>query len=343
MSTTDKKLALVNMPTLTHRLGLFTTSEGGRSYVADFFKISLGRNDFTKYIAERLAADFACALSDGLCQLFHLAAAAPQAAADLSGAEQCEQCGAITARLNGDGCAKWCCHCGARLNGTYVSAGLSVPDGWKLVPVELTSKMATAFNHADLKVYAATNRAAYKGQHCWKAMLAVAPQPVGIEQMPKATDKDIERWQAAILAKPEGPWTMGNGGSFDRTAIKPISDEMLEELAMWLRMGYTPWNGSRLMPGDRQFMYLLYYSVQGLVSRMRIAERATQGVIGLMEALEQIQRWDGFPVTRKTWPKSGEPMSYGACYGSNGERDFMRGVANAALDAYRAQAQGGAK
>lgn len=96
------------------------------------------------------------------------------------------------------------------------------------------------------------------------------------DQAPKVSESDIERWRKLICERPEGPWVMGNGGSFDRTKIKPISDEMLLELALWLRLGYTPWN-SRSMPlsaGDRQFMYLLYYSVQGLISRMRAAEKA---------------------------------------------------------------------
>lgn len=60
-----------------------------------------------------------------------------------------------------------------------------------------------------------------------------------------------------------------------------------------------------------------------------------QEVRGLVEALEQIQRWDGFPPTGKTWEGSGEPVSFSVCYGSNGERDFMRNVANKALAAYR--------
>lgn len=90
---------------------------------------------------------------------------------------------------------------------------------------------------------------------------------------PRATEKDIERWHALIAESPEGPWVMGNGGSFDRQGVKPISDELMSELGQWLRMGYTPWNGRSVSPTDRQFMYLLYYSVQGLVSRVRRAER----------------------------------------------------------------------
>jgi hypothetical protein len=51
----------------------------------------------------------------------------------------------------------------------------------------------------------------------------------------------------------------------------------------------------------------------------------------LVEALEIIERWFGeFPQIVEKWP-DGSPMSYVAYFGSNGERDFMRGVARAAL------------
>ena len=54
----------------------------------------------------------------------------------------------------------------------------------------------------------------------------------------------------------------------------------------------------------------------------------------LVKVLKQIERWDGFPSTNETWEGSGKPVSYSAAFGSNGERDFMRGVAKAALAAY---------
>jgi hypothetical protein len=51
-------------------------------------------------------------------------------------------------------------------------------------------------------------------------------------------------------------------------------------------------------------------------------------------ALRKIARWrDEFPPTGRTWD-DGSPMSYGACFGSNGERDYMRQVA---LDALASQ------
>jgi|688.fasta_scaffold964552_2 hypothetical protein len=53
----------------------------------------------------------------------------------------------------------------------------------------------------------------------------------------------------------------------------------------------------------------------------------------MRRALERVAKWHGeFPPTGKTWP-TGEPMSYGAAYGSNGERDYMRALAREALGA----------
>ncbi|MEZ2744304.1 hypothetical protein ACBQ16_03785 [Halopseudomonas bauzanensis] len=63
----------------------------------------------------------------------------------------------------------------------------------------------------------------------------------------------------------------------------------------------------------------------------RLVEQQREVIAGLTEALRQIERWDGFPSTGKTWPESGEPVSYGAAFGSNGERDFMRNLARKAV------------
>lgn len=45
---------------------VFKTSEDGRKFVAGYFTNVLLRHDFAGYINEHLAADFACALADGL-------------------------------------------------------------------------------------------------------------------------------------------------------------------------------------------------------------------------------------------------------------------------------------
>ncbi len=49
----------------------------------------------------------------------------------------------------------------------------------------------------------------------------------------------------------------------------------------------------------------------------------------LRKALEIVARWE-LPETGEKWG-DGTPMSYGAAFGSNGERDYMRKVARAAL------------
>lgn len=49
----------------------------------------------------------------------------------------------------------------------------------------------------------------------------------------------------------------------------------------------------------------------------------------LRKALSIVADWS-LPDTGKRW-EDGEPMSYGACYGSNGERDYMKDVAAFAL------------
>ena len=61
--------------------------------------------------------------------------------------------------------------------------------------------------------------------------------------------------------------------------------------------------------------------------RMPNAERCARL---LEDALEKIVRWVEFPKTGDYWD-DGEPVSYGAAFGSNGERDYMRSVASDAL------------
>ena len=64
-------------------------------------------------------------------------------------------------------------------------------------------------------------------------------------------------------------------------------------------------------------------------AKIRAAYEHQQAV--LVDALSKIEKWFGeFPPTGKIWP-DGEPVSYATEYGSNGERDFMRGVAREAL------------
>jgi len=62
---------------------------------------------------------------------------------------------------------------------------------------------------------------------------------------------------------------------------------------------------------------------------------AANRIEALEAALRAVVEWD-MPETGKCWPnddgtQSDRPMSYSACYGSNGERDYIRTLARDAL------------
>lgn len=62
----------------------------------------------------------------------------------------------------------------------------------------------------------------------------------------------------------------------------------------------------------------------GCTPRELVAQRTE-----LLAALERIERWFGeFPAVTG---RDGNPSRYGVEYGSNGERDYMRGVARDAI------------
>ncbi len=90
------------------------------------------------------------------------------------------------------------------------------------------------------------------------------------------SERDINRWQDTITPRDTSkPWVIGPGGSWDMQDVKPIPDSMLAELAQLYNSHGCPWNcrSLPLSPSDREYMYLLYYSMQGLVARMRLAEK----------------------------------------------------------------------
>lgn len=66
----------------------------------------------------------------------------------------------------------------------------------------------------------------------------------------------------------------------------------------------------------------------------QITQAKTARELKLENALRRIAKWFGeFPATDRTWsPSDKTPMSYGSCFGSNGERDYMREVASQALE-----------
>ena len=95
------------------------------------------------------------------------------------------------------------------------------------------------------------------------------------------SEKDINRWQDTITPRDlSKPWNMGPGGSWDMMSVQPIPDAMLAELAQLYNSHGCPWNcrSLPLSPSDREYMYLLYYSMQGLVARMRLAEKEAAGL-----------------------------------------------------------------
>ena len=69
-----------------------------------------------------------------------------------------------------------------------------------------------------------------------------------------------------------------------------------------------------------------------IANRQDIAKMASE-IMELRRALSVIERWHGeFPSTGKFWDDDEKrPMSYVFCYGSNGERDYMRDIARKTL------------
>lgn len=116
------------------------------------------------------------------------------------------------------------------------------------------------------------------------------------------SEKDINRWHDTITPfdKAPQPWRLGSGGSWDMLEVQPIPDAMLAELAQRYYYGGTPWN-CRSMPlsdSDREYMYLLYSCMQGLVARMRQAERRADDAVAAerercARIVERINGWVG--------------------------------------------------
>lgn len=105
------------------------------------------------------------------------------------------------------------------------------------------------------------------------------------------SEKDINRWQETITPRDlSKPWTIGSGGSWDMQKVEPIPDSMLAELAKLYNSHGCPWNcrSLPLSPSDREYMYLLYYSMQGLVARMRLAEKKAAPVDDLAMLVGQL-------------------------------------------------------
>jgi hypothetical protein len=86
---------------------------------------------------------------------------------------------------------------------------------------------------------------------------------------------------------------------------------------------------------NTQGLFRAAAETNGFADHARLLEAETSRLAAALEtqriALDKIARWFGeFPSTGDKWD-DGTAVSYGAKFGSNGERDYMRGIALNAL------------
>lgn len=88
----------------------------------------------------------------------------------------------------------------------------------------------------------------------------------------------------------------------------------------------------RMTPGIYGGQLTMFPSDSGKYVRLSDAQAE---IAALTAALVRIERWE-LPPTGKFWDEEKtRPTSFGAEHGSNGEREYMRAVARAAIDAAR--------
>lgn len=112
-------------------------------------------------------------------------------------------------------------------------------------------------------------------------------------------------------------------------------EQLVAEQQDWARRfklnGVTPWEW---MTRAEKAEAALAKTQEGAMQLFNLAKEHQERVTVARQALQKIANWFGeFPPTDAVWPETGEPMSYGAAFGSNGERDYMREIARAALAA----------
>jgi hypothetical protein len=145
-----------------------STSEGGRAYIAEFFATRLRRHDFQRYIEERLAADFACALAGYLSE--HVAAIAA------GGAQEARYEVSAGSKWTAVTQAQYEAWSGEKRIATYTvlpRVAATVPEGFALVPVVMTAAMINAW--AGGRAVSSDEVAARTPfQDAWKRVLAAA-------------------------------------------------------------------------------------------------------------------------------------------------------------------------
>jgi hypothetical protein len=69
----------------------------------------------------------------------------------------------------------------------------------------------------------------------------------------------------------------------------------------------------------------------GMQEGILISYNEAKKILFAYEALQKVLKWE-MPVTGQFWDKEEkQPMSYAAAYGSNGERDYIKSIAKAAI------------
>jgi hypothetical protein len=132
---------------------------------------------------------------------------------------------------------------------------------------------------------------------------------------------------AAVIAERKNNGTAATTGATSMTNVTPIDRELTAEQearvrSLLLSSGqfHGEYTSDYSLRSAREIVYL-----RDEVARLKMREDDAQ------YALQRIERWEGeFPATGRVWD-DGTPMSYFACFGSNGERDFMREIAREML------------
>lgn len=97
----------------------------------------------------------------------------------------------------------------------------------------------------------------------------------------------------------------------------------------WVTTVWRPDDGAALLAKEWPRMEFAAWLASATASEGRIAE-LTEANNALMIALHKVADWR-LPGSNRTWD-DGTPMSYGAAFGSNGERDYMQAVAMEAIE-----------
>lgn len=111
------------------------------------------------------------------------------------------------------------------------------------------------------------------------------------------------------------PWKAG-----DRVLIEVVVESVFDGASNWPIKIVLDAGDSETVDCSRNVHYSAIHPLEGPSD-------------ALVKALEKIEKWFGeFPETGRFWDDDKtRPITYGAAFGSNGERDFMRSIAREAI------------